>query len=584
MFIYFHFPDIAAMDASTNSRNDHENEAKGQGSEAQASKGDVSPNQPDQSSMSSEYASYSLKDEATGQDIKLDFSETTTTKTLIEYLKSGRISINSDNIPNILAAAHSVCSEILSWNFLIFVKEHVCPTNCITYYRVSRKNKYTIFISLFREYILSHFVGVCCLSDSIEELSEEELIEIVSDDRLTAVNEDIVHDTVVRWVNADITSREGSFIKIANFIRFPFCTDNGLSNRDGYGPLKIDLTKTGLIEEAIFVRSTLMTQHSIYNQRCLPRISFVDAKKPHLLRLFVSANTHFVVCQMTECFNGRYTKWKEAPPSTEYVGGPSKGPYFVPKASSIEWILEGSTSSEFVHCELALGNDTFSSKSDWPRYSYCCYSKRNLISRLRNIASMGDQLLSFDGGQVESFHGQYVRENKLNKRATSASWRTLPHPRLPQRVNNPYFVHFTDNLYVLGGFDHTGRPSLVTQIYTSTAAFKRNFSGKQKKDMPGTCQSGAAVSLNEHIFVVGGIERVCFRYTPSSDTWLVLSQPTHVHKEFTAAAAWEGCILLWGGYHAELYNPLNDTWSPCDELVPRDSAPGFAKGLFTYFA
>ncbi|ELU02650.1 hypothetical protein CAPTEDRAFT_199622 [Capitella teleta] len=43
-----------------------------------------------------------------------------------------------------------------------------------------------------------------------------------------------------------------------------------------------------------------------------------------------------------------------------------------------------------------------------------------------------------------------------------------------------------------------------------------------KQSVPGVCESGAAVSLNTSIFVVGGAERACFRYTPTTDTWIVL--------------------------------------------------------------
>ena len=85
--------------------------------------------------------------------------------------------------------------------------------------------------------------------------------------------------------------------------------------------------------------------------------------------------------------------------------------------------------------------------------------------------------------------------------------------------------------------------------------------------MPEKCYFGAAVTMNDFIYVVGGNSRICLKFDPASDVWTRLSQPQQKHG-YAPAVVWRGSILLAAGKNAEQkpsameqFNPLTNTWS-----------------------
>ncbi|ELU18016.1 hypothetical protein CAPTEDRAFT_111094 [Capitella teleta] len=391
--------------------------------------------------------------ESTQQVVQLDFSDAVTIKMIIDYFYSGEIDINADNVQDLVAASEFLCLDDLKEHLGAFMTEQIHATNCIEFYRYARKFSLGKLIPHCLEHILDNFGQAFGSSNKFTELSEEELINVVSDDRLEAKNENIVFHYVVLWVNADRNHRKEAFTRIAHFIRFPFCTENYINNMI-CEELMINPSCMEFLREATVTKSSHIILHSMYSARHLPRLAL--------------------------------------------------------------FAVGGRDSNNGKHCSM-----------------------------------------------VESF------DENQNK------WR--PEPSLIHAVSKPYLVHFGTEVYALGGVDANG-PSLATQEFDPVVG-----TWQLKKDMPGVCQSGAAVSLNDKIFVVGGTERVCFAYTPSTDTWATLSRPNHVHNTLTTAATWKGKILLLSD-QGERYNPETDTWSPRQALVPTDgNLTTYRKGLFTVY-
>jgi N-acetylneuraminic acid mutarotase len=89
--------------------------------------------------------------------------------------------------------------------------------------------------------------------------------------------------------------------------------------------------------------------------------------------------------------------------------------------------------------------------------------------------------------------------------------------------------------------------------------------------MPERRLGGAAVALNEKLYLVGGVggSAALLEYDPATDTWTTrasLAQP----RDHVAAAALDGEIYALGGRWSgvgelasvEIYNPANDAWRP----------------------
>ncbi|KAK2191335.1 hypothetical protein NP493_54g05038 [Ridgeia piscesae] len=124
-------------------------------------------------------------------------------------------------------------------------------------------------------------------------------------------------------------------------------------------------------------------------------------------------------------------------------------------------------------------------------------------------------------------------------------------------------VTYSNKVVVFGGRDASDNDLCCTQIFDTT---QNQWS--TRSDMPEVCSFGAAVTLNDCIYVVGGYHRTCLKYEPDSDTWTRLSRPELQHG-CGPAVVWRGSVLVAGGEDdeeqqspvIEQYNPHTDTWS-----------------------
>ena len=69
-------------------------------------------------------------------------------------------------------------------------------------------------------------------------------------------------------------------------------------------------------------------------------------------------------------------------------------------------------------------------------------------------------------------------------------------------------------------------------------------------DTPEVCSVGAAVTLNDFIYVVGGHNCRCLKYDPALDYWTKLNRPSQGHSN-AQAVVWRGSIQVVGGEGAK---------------------------------
>ena len=65
-------------------------------------------------------------------------------------------------------------------------------------------------------------------------------------------------------------------------------------------------------------------------------------------------------------------------------------------------------------------------------------------------------------------------------------------------------------------------------------------------DMLVVCSIGAAVTVNDFIFVVGSFNRTCLKYDPALDNWTKLNRPSQGHDNAPAVVR-HGFILVAEG-------------------------------------
>ena len=472
--------------------------------------------------------------QAKDHEVKVDFADSDVIKVIVDYLYTGDINITIDNFHDLLAVNQILHLKDLKIRLQHFMKAEIDVSNCVEFYRLSRVHNLDELEPFCMEFLLAHFVEAVSSSESFEQLSESDLVKLLSDDRLNVESEDFVFHSLVRWAYSDIDVRKQTFEMVAEYVRFPYCTQQCLNNAVRE-PLMMGPTCLEFVHEALSFKSSLLSSASASTPRNLPRHSH-EGLKPHLGRVFIGSDSpgeYFVEGQFTADIG---TDWEPLFKTTEM------------NTSDIDFCL----SSEEVHCvSKEEKKDHYWSaaekkvlSSDW------MVPERSEFSLLHN----GQKILAF-GGNIGGDHCSTVESfNSKQKK-----WK--PEAPMPEAVSKPYVVQLESKIYVMGGVS-ANEACTATQEYNPI--WKK---WEKKRDMPGPCQGGAVLAFSDSILVVGGKERCCFKYLPEDDVWVEHAQPNDVHEASTAACAWGRRVLLCSENHAEQYDPEKDEWLPCEQLL-----------------
>ncbi|MCH7662473.1 MAG: hypothetical protein IH859_01215 [Chloroflexi bacterium] len=153
----------------------------------------------------------------------------------------------------------------------------------------------------------------------------------------------------------------------------------------------------------------------------------------------------------------------------------------------------------------------------------------------------------------------------------SNAWDTLAD--MPAARHHLMAAGYNFTLYVFGGIDFNGAVTNTTWRYDPA-----DDAWSQIANLPVPSAAGAAVSLGDYIYLVGGnpIGNTNLRYHPSTDTWTQMA-PMQQPREHTAAVTLGGKIYALAGRwnrtelaSVEVYDPQTDSWTEVTSMqVPR---------------
>ncbi|ELU12514.1 hypothetical protein CAPTEDRAFT_140887, partial [Capitella teleta] len=187
--------------------------------------------------------------ESVDQVVELKFSDADTIRMLVEFIYSGEIDVNKDNVRTIIAASEFLLLKDLKAHCENFIVGTTNSSNCIQNMKFGRKFNLEKLISTANQFMVLHFEETLAAPE-FNSLTEAELREVVSNDQLNVEKEDVVFHAVVGWVNADLEQRKEAFPRIAPLIRFPFCSPETLNGVVGREPLMWNHECMKLLTEA----------------------------------------------------------------------------------------------------------------------------------------------------------------------------------------------------------------------------------------------------------------------------------------------------------------------------------------------
>jgi len=462
---------------------------------------------------------------------------------LLEYIYTSKIQITEDNVQTLLPAANLLQLTDVKDASCEFLLTQLYPTNCLGIRAFADLHCCVDLMNLADKYIAQHF---CDVVDGEEflTLTYQDVIRLISCDKLTVSSEEKVYECVMAWVNYDPDTRKEKLPFLMENVRLPLLSQDYLVQH---------------VEENILMRSNPACQNLL-----------IEALKYHLLR------------EEQKCFfqspRIRPRLPIELPKVLLVVGGQS------PKAirgvecydfEAERWypLAEMPTRRCRAGLALVLGRvyavggfngslrvrtvDSYEPNRDkW-------FSAAEMESRR---STLGVAVLNNSIYAVGGFDGSGGLKTAEKYDPLTLEWQSIS-PMSTRRSSVGVGV-MNGLIYAVGGYDGASRHCLSSvECYNA-----ETDSWSTVTEM--TCRrSGAGVGvLNGYLYAIGGhdgplVRRSVEKYEPLSKSWTPVADMALCRRN-AGVVVYDGLLYVVGGddgtanlSSVEVYDPVKNAWS-----------------------
>uniref|UniRef100_A0A1I7T175 BTB domain-containing protein n=1 Tax=Caenorhabditis tropicalis TaxID=1561998 RepID=A0A1I7T175_9PELO len=146
---------------------------------------------------------------------------------LIDYMYTGRMKIDEQNVQTILATASLLQLTCVRDACARFMLELLDMTNCVGMAEFARAHACHQLAHAAQLYTRQHFVEIID-NEELMNLDKEAFIDLIQDDRITVPSEEPVMQAVLNWVKHDETNRKRYLGELMSNVRLPLLGDDYL--------------------------------------------------------------------------------------------------------------------------------------------------------------------------------------------------------------------------------------------------------------------------------------------------------------------------------------------------------------------
>uniref|UniRef100_G3VSY8 Kelch like family member 29 n=1 Tax=Sarcophilus harrisii TaxID=9305 RepID=G3VSY8_SARHA len=477
---------------------------------------------------------------------------------LLEFVYTGSLTIDAANAKTLLEAAskfqfHTFCKVCVS-----FLEKQLTPGNCLGVLAMAEAMQCGELYHMAKAFALQIFPEVAA-QEEILNISKDDFIAYVSNDSLNTKAEELVYETVMKWIKKDPASRAQHAAELLAVVRLPFIHPSYLLNVvDNEELIKSSEACRDLVNEAKRYHMLPHARQEMQTPRTRPRLSAGVAEVIVLVggRQMVGMSQRSLAA--VTCWNPQNNKWYPLAALPFY----DREFFSVVSAGDNVYLsggMESGVTLADVWCYMSL-------LDNW-----------NLVSRM-TVPRCRHNSLVYDG-KIYTLGGLGVAGNvdHVERYDTITNqWETVA--PLPKAVHSAAATVCGGKIYVFGGVNEAGRAAGVLQSYvpqTNTWSFIESPMIDNKY--------APAVTLNGFIFILGGAyARATTIYDP--DKGNIKAGPNMNHsRQFCSAVVLDGRIYATGGIvssegpalgNMEAYEPTTNTWT----LLPHMPCPVFRHG------
>ncbi|CAJ1077449.1 kelch-like protein 29 [Xyrichtys novacula] len=469
---------------------------------------------------------------------------------LLEFVYTGSLVIDSANAKTLLEAANKFQFNTFCKVCVSFLEKQLTAANCLGVLAMAEAMSCTELHNMAKAFALQNFPEVA-RQEEILSVSNEDLVSYLSNDSLNTKAEELVYETVIRWIRQDPDSRVQSLSDLLAVVRLPFIHPSYLLNVvDNEELIKSSEACRDLVNEAKRYHMLPHARQEMQTPRTRPRLSAGVAE----VIVLVGGRQTIGMTQRSltavTCFNPQNSKWYPLASLPFYDRD-----FFSVISAGDNIYLSGGTESGVmvadVWCYMSL-------LDNWSLVS------RMTVARCRHNSLVYDGKLYTIGGLGISGNLDHVERYDT----ITNQWETVS--PLPKPVHSAAATVCGGKIYVFGGVNEAGRSAGVLQSYilqSNTWSFIESPMIDNKY--------APAVSLNGLIFILGGAyARATTIYDP--DKGNIKAGPNMNHsRQFCSAVILDGKIFTTGGIvssegpalgNMETFDPCANTWTLLQNL------------------
>ncbi|KAJ8253415.1 hypothetical protein GJAV_G00212700 [Gymnothorax javanicus] len=453
---------------------------------------------------------------------------------VIEHIYKCPVPITESNVADLLTAAARFGVGGLIQACCEFLQAHLSPTTCVGICRLAGQHSCSDLQNHASRYILGHYAEVEQASTEFLELSHTELLNIIAADHLNAREEEMVFESVMRWIG------------------------HRPDERGQYLSLLLTKVRMGLMDLDYF-RSNL--QHNALVRRNVPQLNFRNflarPRLPYAVLLAIGGWSDGAPTNAMESYDCRADGWVNVTLEQE---GP-RAHHGTTYLNGFVYCVGGYNSVEYLSTVHKYDPVNLSWQEVGPMYHRRSYVSVAVLDGC--IYAMGGRDERFCLNSAESYRpetNQWSLISNMHQRRSDASATTL-HGRV----------------YICGGFN--GQDCL------SSAEFYSPETNQWTEITPmSSPRSGLGViAYRGEVYVVGGFDGV-FRlrsagaYNPLTRTWRALPDMILPRSNFGIAVLEERLYVV-GGFNgittldcAEFYDGAKNEWRAVSCMAVNRSA------------
>lgn len=153
------------------------------------------------------------------KEIVLENLDPNIMEVIVNYLYSADIDINDNSVQDILAAANRFQIPSVFTVCVNYLQKKLSTSNCLAIYRLALMMNCARLAIAARDYIADRFETICKDEDFLE-LDPPELLAIIGADALNVEKEEVVFETLMRWIKKDKEKRVKALEEAFDCIRF----------------------------------------------------------------------------------------------------------------------------------------------------------------------------------------------------------------------------------------------------------------------------------------------------------------------------------------------------------------------------